>query len=80
MGFHAYCLDGNKRKIVTVDSNPGHLLWSGTVPKEKAGNLAEELLRSDMWSVWGIRPLFGDHPSFNPHSYQHGSIWSHDTA
>ena len=27
-GFYAFCLDGNKRKVMTVASNPGHLLWS----------------------------------------------------
>ena len=29
-GFYAYMLDGEKRKVLTVASNPGHLLWSGS--------------------------------------------------
>jgi glycogen debranching enzyme len=79
-GFYAYCLDGDKRKILTIASNQGHLLWSGIVPREKAGKVVERLLRPDMWSGWGVRTLSSDHPSFNPHSYQNGSIWPHDNG
>jgi glycogen debranching enzyme len=79
-GFYAYCLDGDKRKIHTIASNQGHLLWSGIVPREKAGKVVERLLRPDMWSGWGVRTLSADHPSFNPHSYQNGSIWPHDNG
>jgi glycogen debranching enzyme len=79
-GFYAYCLDGEKKKILTVASNPGHLLWSGIVPKAKAARAVERLLRPDMGSGWGIRTLSADHPSFNPHSYQNGSIWPHDNG
>ena len=79
-GFYAYCLDGEKKKILTVASNPGHLLWSGIVPKAKAARVVERLLRPDMWSGWGIRTLSADHPSFNPHSYQNGSVWPHDNG
>jgi glycogen debranching enzyme len=79
-GFYAYCLDGEKKKILTVASNPGHLLWSGIVPKAKAARVVARLMRPDMWSAWGIRTLSADHPSFNPHSYQNGSIWPHDNG
>jgi len=79
-GFYAYCLDGEKKKILTVASNPGHLLWSGIAPKAKAARVVERLMRPDMWSGWGIRTLSADHPSFNPHSYQNGSIWPHDNG
>jgi glycogen debranching enzyme len=34
----------------------------------------------DMWSGWGIRTLSADHPAYNPHSYQNGSVWPHDNA
>ena len=36
-GFYAYALDGDKRPVLTVASNPGHCLWSGIVPQERAG-------------------------------------------
>ena len=33
-----------------------------------------------MWSGWGIRTLSRDHPSYNPMSYQNGSVWPHDNG
>ena len=32
LGFYAYALDGDKKKVLTVASNAGHCLWSGIVP------------------------------------------------
>jgi len=38
------------------------------------------LMQPDMWSGWGIRTLSAEHPSFNPFSYQNGSVWPHDNG
>jgi len=38
------------------------------------------LLAPDMNSGWGIRTLSGDHPAYNPYSYQNGSVWPHDNG
>jgi glycogen debranching enzyme len=37
-------------------------------------------MEPDMWSGWGIRTLSAKHPSFNPYSYQNGSVWPHDNG
>lgn len=79
-GFYAYALDGAKRKVLSVASNPGHCLWSGIVPPERAGRVVTRLMQPDMWSGWGIRTLSARHPSYNPYSYQCGSVWPHDNA
>jgi glycogen debranching enzyme len=79
-GFYAYMLDGEKRKVMTVASNPGHLLWSGIVPPDRAGRVVARLMAPDMNSGWGIRTLSADHPAFNPYSYQNGSVWPHDNG
>ena len=79
-GFYALALDGAKRQVRTVASNPGHLLWSGIVPPERASRVASRLMADDMWSGWGIRTLSTRHPSYNPHSYQNGSVWPHDNG
>jgi glycogen debranching enzyme len=79
-GFYAFCLDGNKRPVWTVASNPGHLLWSGIVPAERAGRVVARLMQPDLWSGWGIRTLTSDNPSYNPYSYQNGSVWPHDNS
>ncbi|MGH7052732.1 MAG: amylo-alpha-1,6-glucosidase [Stellaceae bacterium] len=79
-GFYAYCLDGAKKKVLTVASNPGHLLWSRMVPKERAGRVIARLLQKDMWSGWGVRTLSSGNPAYNPSSYQRGSVWPHDNG
>jgi glycogen debranching enzyme len=79
-GFYAFCLDGEKKPVWSIASNPGHLLWSGIVPPERAGRVVERLMAPDMSSGWGIRTLSSAHPAYNPHSYQNGSVWPHDNG
>jgi glycogen debranching enzyme len=79
-GFYAFMLDGEKRPIWSVASNPGHCLYSGIVPKERAERVVARLLAPDMSSGWGIRTLSALHPSYNPYTYQLGAVWPHDNA
>lgn len=79
-GFYAFALDGNKKPVLSVASNPGHCLWSGIVAPERAASVVQRLMMPDMWSGWGIRTLSADHPAYNPHSYQRGSVWPHDNG
>jgi glycogen debranching enzyme len=79
-GTYYLGLDGDKQPIRSVASNPGHMLWSGIVPADRAGRVVERLLAPDMWSGWGIRTLSSEHPGYNPFSYHTGSIWPHDNA
>ena len=80
LGFYAFALDGEKKKVLTVASNAGHCLWSGIVPPERAKKVVERLMAPDMWTGWGIRTLSADNPAFNPYNYQTGSVWPHDNA
>jgi glycogen debranching enzyme len=80
LGFYAYALDGDKNKVLTVASNPGHCLWSGIVPRERAKRVVDRLMAPDMWTGWGIRTLSTNNPAFNPYNYQTGSVWPHDNA
>ena len=80
LGFYAYALDGEKKKVLSVASNPGHCLWSRIVPRERAGKVVARLMAPDMWTGWGIRTLSANHPAFNPYNYQTGSVWPHDNA
>ena len=79
-GFYAYALDGDKKPVLSVASNPGHCLWSGIVPPDRARRVMERLTAPDMWSGWGIRTLSADHVSFNPYAYQLGAVWPHDNS
>ena len=62
-GFYAYALDGEKKPVLSVASNPGHCLWSGIVPADRARRVVERLMKPDMWSGWGIRTLSANHPA-----------------
>lgn len=79
-GTYYLGLDGDKQPIASVASNPGHLLWSGAVGADRAASVVDRLLADDMWSGWGIRTLSSEHRSYNPFSYQRGSVWPHDNA
>jgi glycogen debranching enzyme len=65
---------------MSIASNPGHLLWSGIVPPDRARRVVHRLLKPDMMSGWGVRTLSSAHPAFNPYSYQNGAVWPHDNA
>jgi glycogen debranching enzyme len=80
LGFYAFALDCDKKKVLTIASNAGHCLWSGIVPPERAARVVERLMAPDMWSGWGIRTLSAENPAFNPYNYQTGSVWPHDNA
>lgn len=79
-GYFAEALDGDKRPVDSITSNPGHLLWTGAVAPERASDVARRLLSPDLFSGWGIRTMATGDAGFNPISYHDGSVWPHDTA
>jgi glycogen debranching enzyme len=79
-GTFALALDGHKRQVASVTSNPGHCLYSGIVDPGKAGAVIERLMAPDMFCGWGVRTLSSQSPAFNPMSYHNGSVWPHDNA
>jgi glycogen debranching enzyme len=80
LGFYAFGLDPEKKRIETIASNAGHCLWSGIARPDRAARVVARLLQRDMWSGWGIRTLSADNPAYNPFSYQLGSVWPHDNG
>lgn len=56
-GYYALALDGDKKQVLSVTSNPGHCLWSGIVASERARRVVDRLMQPDMWTGWGIRTL-----------------------
>lgn len=80
LNTYAMALDGEKRPLEVLSSNPGHLLWSGIVPQEVAPALVRTLFSEPLWSGWGLRTLGADEVRYNPLSYHNGSVWPHDTA
>jgi glycogen debranching enzyme len=78
--FIAQALDGGKRRIEAVTSNPGHCLWSGILSPAHARAVAARLVAPDLFSGWGIRTLSTRAINYLPRSYHNGSVWPHDTA
>ena len=79
-GYYVVGLDGDKRRIDSMTSNMGHLLWSGIVPEERAALVAGQLMSDAMFSGWGVRTLSTDDRGYNPIGYHIGTIWPHDNA
>lgn len=78
-GSLALALDGEKRPVRTVTSNPGQCLWTGILDARRGRRVAARLMQPDLFTGWGLRVLSSAHPAFDPHSYQRGSVWPHDT-
>ncbi len=79
-GFFALALDGQKRKVDSLTSNIGHLLWSGIVDRDKADSCMRHLTSDALFSGWGIRTMATTERSYNPIGYHVGTVWPHDTA
>jgi glycogen debranching enzyme len=78
--FFAMALDGDKRQVGTVTSNPGHGLYADILEPDKAAQVARRLLQPDMFSGWGVRTMSKGALAYNPMSYHNGSVWPHDNA
>jgi glycogen debranching enzyme len=79
-GYYALALDGAGRRVDSVTSSAGHLLWSGIVPEEKARAVADLLLDERFFGGWGIRTMAAGEGGYDPESYHNGSVWPHDNA
>lgn len=78
--FYALALDGDKRPVDSLTSNPGHLLWTGIADEDKAAAVAETLISPNFFSGWGIRTMAIGEGGYNPVSYHNGSVWPHDNS
>ncbi|HZQ91235.1 MAG TPA: glycogen debranching N-terminal domain-containing protein [Terriglobales bacterium] len=79
-GFYAMALDADKRQLQVISSNPGHLLFTRILGRERARTVAARMMQSDMFTGWGWRTLSSAEPVFNPLSYHRGSVWPHDNS
>jgi glycogen debranching enzyme len=79
-GYFALALDGDKRQVPTITSNPGQCLWSRIVDADKAPRVAGKLLAPALSSGWGIRTLAARQQAFDPLGYHTGTVWPHDNA
>lgn len=78
--FFALALDGDKKKVDSLCSNIGQLLWSGIVEEDKAIALRDHLMSPQMFSGWGIRTMAEGEGGYNPIEYHDGTVWPHDCS
>ena len=79
-GYYAIGLDGDKRKIDSMTSNMGQLLWSGIVPRDRATIVVRQLMAEPLFSGWGVRTTSTLDSGFNPIGYHMGTVWPHDNS
>jgi glycogen debranching enzyme len=79
-GYFAVALDADGRKVDSLTSNIGHLLWSGIVDKSKAKSIARHLMSPQLFSGWGIRTLAEGEGRYNPIGYHVGTVWPFDNS
>ncbi|MEX2263722.1 MAG: glycogen debranching N-terminal domain-containing protein [Bryobacteraceae bacterium] len=78
--FFALALDGKKRKVDSLTSNIGHLLWSGIADEDKAEACVRHLMDAPLFSGWGIRTMAKGEGGYNPIGYHIGTVWPHDNS
>jgi glycogen debranching enzyme len=78
--FFALAVDGDKKKVDSLCSNIGHLLWSGIVDQEKVQAVRDHLMSPQMFSGWGIRTMAEGEGGYNPIEYHNGTVWPHDCS
>jgi glycogen debranching enzyme len=76
---YALALDGDDRRVDAICTNPGHAIWTGIAPTDRALRCLDRLV-DDLFSGWGLRTLSPRCVRFDPLSYHNGSVWPHDTA
>jgi glycogen debranching enzyme len=79
-GYYALALDGEKRQVDSITSNPGQLLWSGIVDDDKAEAVVAHLMSDALFSGWGVRTMAEGEGGYNPIRYHNGTVWPHDNS
>jgi glycogen debranching enzyme len=78
--FFALAIDGDGRKVDSLTSNIGHLLWSGIIDDDKAEAVVRHLMGPKLYSGWGVRTMAEGEGGYNPIGYHVGTVWPHDNS
>jgi glycogen debranching enzyme len=78
--YFALAIDGAGRKVDSLTSNIGQLLWSGIADRDHATACAEHLMGDQLFSGWGVRTMGAREGAYNPIGYHLGTIWPHDNS
>ena len=78
--YFAVAVEPDLRRVDSLTSNIGHLLWSGIVDKSKAKAVVRHLMSDALFSGWGVRTLAVGESRYNPIGYHVGSVWPFDNS
>src|SRR2546430_7641083 len=76
----ALAIDGGGRRVDSLTSNIGHLLWSGIVDEGRVATVVEHLGGEALFSGWGIGTMAEGEGGYNPIGYHLGTVWPHDNS
>jgi glycogen debranching enzyme len=79
-GYFALGMDADGQLIDACASNMGHLLWSGIVEPDKAGQIVGHLMGPRLFSGWGVRSLAEGEGRYSPVGYHNGTVWPFDNS
>jgi glycogen debranching enzyme len=79
-GHYALALDAGGRRVDSLTSDIGHLLWTGITAGKHAARTADTLLGDELFSGWGVRTMSPANLGYDPVGYYIGTVWPHDTA
>jgi glycogen debranching enzyme len=79
-GHFALAIDGDGRKVDSLTSNIGHLLWSGIADRDHAAACVQQMMSDRLFSGWGIRTMAVGDGAYNPIGYHIGTVWPHDNS
>jgi glycogen debranching enzyme len=74
-GYYALALDGARRNVDSITSNPDHLLWSDIVPAKKARLVADGLMGEVLSCGRGIRTMAASERGYDPGFYHNDAVW-----
>jgi glycogen debranching enzyme len=73
-------LDGGKRCVDALTSNPGHLLWAGAALPERLARATPTFFAPELWSGFGVRTMGSREVPFSPIGYHNGTVWPFDNS
>jgi glycogen debranching enzyme len=79
-GHYALALDGTGRRVDSLTSDIGHLLWTGIALESRVDSTVAALLGPRLFSGWGVRTMSTADAGYYPVGYHVGTVWPHDTA
>jgi glycogen debranching enzyme len=71
---------GSKGPVRKVRPNALRAVSAGWFDPSFARSVVQRAARDDLTTPWGVRTLSNQHPSYDPHAYHDGQVWTIATA